>query len=120
MMVTIGSRHQSTSAKPGPPNDPPKLAPTHKPTPRWLHTLWVIGLIATLLLLLTPSSKSSTTSLTFSEWKTKVDADAVKSASIDQAGKVTGQLNDQSHYQSRIPTALNDNTLAAELTQHKV
>ncbi len=119
-MVRTGVRHQSTSAKPGPPNDPPKVAPAHKPAPRWLHTLWVVGLVATLLLLLTPSSKSSVTSLTFSEWKTKVDADAVKSASIDQAGKVTGQLNDQSHYQSRIPTALNDNTLSAELAQHKV
>src|SRR5262249_39808423 len=61
-------------------------------------------------------------SLSFSAWRAKVDGGEVKTATIDTAGKVTGQLNDKdnTHYESRIPTALNDNTLAGELAQHKV
>ncbi len=109
------------SARPGPPNEPPK--PTAKqPAPRWLHVLWIVGLLATLLLLFAPASSPKTRSLSFTGWKTKVDANQVKSATIDPDGKVTGQLDDkaQTHYESRIPTALNDNTLAADLEQHDV
>ena len=113
--------HRSAPAKSGPPNDPPK-PPARTPAPRWLHFVWLIGLLATLLLLFTPSSSPSTTSLSFTDWKAKVDADQVKTATIDQSGKVTGQLGDktQTHYESRIPTALNDNTLAADLEKHHV
>ncbi|MDP9334513.1 MAG: ATP-dependent zinc metalloprotease FtsH, partial [Actinomycetota bacterium] len=112
--------HRSTPAKSGPPNDPPK-PPARTPTPRWLHVVWLIGLLATLLLLFTPSS-SATKSLSFTDWKTMVDADQVKTVTIDQSGKVSGQLGDknQTHYESRIPTALNDNTLAADLEKHHV
>ncbi|HEY5173138.1 MAG TPA: ATP-dependent zinc metalloprotease FtsH, partial [Acidimicrobiia bacterium] len=109
-----------SSAKSGPPTDPPKPPTGRKPTPRWLHTLWVFGLIVTLLLLFAPSSTPATTSLTFSDWKVKVDANQVQSAAVDPSGKVTGQLTDKTHYASRIPAALNDDTLTAELTQHHV
>ena len=112
--------HRSSPAKSGPPNDPPQPPPARKPPPRWLHTLWVVGLVLTVLLLFAPSSKPSTTSLTFSAWSAKVDANGVKTASIDESGKVTGVLKDNKHYQSRIPTALNDNTLAATLLAHHV
>jgi cell division protease FtsH len=112
--------HRSSSAKSGPPNDPPQPSPARKPAPRWLHTLWIAGLIFTLLLLFAPGSTSKTTSLTFSAWQAKIDANQVKSASIDQSGKVTGQLTDKTHYASRIPTALNDNTLAGDLANHHV
>jgi len=111
--------HQSSPAQSGPPTDPPR-PPARKPAPRWLHLLWVVGLIITLVLLFAPGSTSSTTSLTFTAWRAKVDANDVKSASIDQSGKVTGQLNDKSHYESRIPTALNDNALTGELSAHHV
>ncbi len=111
----------SKSARPGPPTDPPQPQP-RKPAPRWLHTIWVLGAITTLLLLFTPASTTATKSLTFSEWKSSVDANKVKTATIDQNGKVTGRLDDKggTHYESRIPTALNDNTLAADLEQHHV
>src|SRR6476660_4049321 len=112
--------HRSSPARSGPPNDPPQSPPARKPPPRWLHTLWVVGLVLTLLLLFAPSSKSSTTSLTFSAWTTKVDANEVKTAVIDESGKVTGVLKDDKHYESRIPTALNDNTIAATLLRHHV
>ncbi|MDQ1520152.1 MAG: cell division protease FtsH [Actinomycetota bacterium] len=115
------SVHRSSPARSGPPTDPQKPGPG-KPAPRWLHMLWLIGLLVTVLLLFAPKSTSSTKSLTFSAWKTDVDANQVKTATIDQSGKVTGQLNDkqQTHYSSRIPTALNDNTLAADLERHHV
>ncbi len=119
--MSISYVHRSSPAKSGPPNDPPKPGPPPTAS-RWLHMLWLAGLALTLLLLLLPSSTTKTTSLTFSAWQAKVDANQVKTATIDQSGKVTGQLNDdkKTHYQSRIPTALNDNTLAAELQQHHV
>jgi cell division protease FtsH len=108
----------SSPAKSGPPNDPPQPPPRKPPTP-WLHMLWLAGLVLTVLLLFTPA-KSSTTSLTFTAWKEKIDANAVKTANIDESGKVTGQLTDDKHYESRIPSALNDNTLSARLAQHHV
>jgi cell division protease FtsH len=114
--------HGSNSARPGPPNEPPK-PPPQKPTPRWLHTLWIVGILVTLLLLVsTLGSRSTSTSLSFSEWQAKVDANQVKTAKIDPSGKVTGTLNDknQTNYSSRIPTALNDNTLARDLEKHHV
>jgi cell division protease FtsH len=114
------SVHQSSSAKSGPPTDPPKPPTGRKPAPRWLHSLWIAGLVLTLLLLFLPSSSTSTTNLTFSDWKARVDDNKVQTAVIDTSGKVTGVLTDKTHYQSRIPAALNDNTLTAELIQHKV
>jgi len=110
--------HRSSSARSGPPNDPPKQPPK-KPPPRWAHSLWLLGLIFTLLLLFTPSM-SSAKSLNFSDWKAKIDAGQVSTATIDQSGKVTGKLTDKSSYTSRIPSALNDNTLAGDLEAHKV
>jgi len=117
----VMSTHRSNSARPGPPNEPPKPA-ANQPRPAWLHMLWIVGLLATVLLLFAPAASPKTKSLSFTSWKAKVDADQVKSATIDPDGKVTGQLDDkaQTHYESRIPTALNDNTLAADLAQHKV
>src|SRR5262245_55402490 len=108
-------------ARPGPPNDPPQPGP-RKHAPRWTHFIWLIGLFLTALILFVPTASKAPTSLAFSDWKTKVDAGQVKTATIDTSGKVTGELNDKGHtkYTSRIPTALNDNTLAADLEQHSV
>ena len=118
----LSNVHFSSPAKSGPPNDPPQppKTPPRKTAPRWLHTLWLAGLIVTLFLLFLPAPKSSTTSLTYTDWINKVNAGGVKTAVIDQTGKVTGKLSPKGDYQSRIPTALIDNTLAADLAQHKV
>jgi cell division protease FtsH len=114
--------HHSTPAKSGPPNDPPKPPTGRKPAPRWMHTLWIVGLVLTLLLLFAPSAKPNTTSLLYSDWKAKIVANQVDTAVIDQSGKVTGQLLDKNktHYQSRIPTVLTDNSLAGDLIAHHV
>ena len=108
--------HPSNSAKPGPPTEPPKPPPP-PPPPRWLHTLWLIGLFSTLALLFLPGPSTRRTDLTYSDWKAKVDANQVRTATIDPSGKVTGELTDKDKtpYQSRIPTALKDDALAADL-----
>ncbi len=113
--------HHSSPAKSGPPNDPPRPSTAKQPAPRWTHSLWIVGLIATGVLLFLPSSKPTSTSLAFSDWKARVDDNKVQTAVIDTSGKVTGLLTDgKTHYESRIPAALNDDTLAADLLSHKV
>ncbi len=111
--------HRSSSARSGPPNDPPKPAPPKK-APRWLHTMWLAGLAFTALLLFLPSPSKSVTSLSYSDWKTLVGANQVKTATIDPDGKVTGQFVDKKDYESRIPTVLKDDPLAGELSAHNV
>jgi cell division protease FtsH len=111
--------HATSSAKPGPPNEPPKPPPP-PPPPRWLHTLWLAGLIGTLVLLFLPGPSKSRTDLTYTEWKAKVDGNQVRTATIDPSGKVTGELTDKTAYSSRIPTALKDDALAGELGAHHV
>jgi cell division protease FtsH len=109
----------SPPAKPGPPSDPPPPAAPKK-TPQWLHTLWLVGLAITVLLLFVPAPSKTVTSLSYSDWKTQVDANNVKTASIDPNGKVTGKFADGKDYQSRVPSAITDDALAGELAAHRV
>jgi len=109
----------SPPAKSGPPNEPRRPAPN--PPPRWLHFLWLVGLAVTLALLFLPRSTSTTPkSLDYTTWRADVDADKVKTATINTSGSVSGTLTDGTSYTSRIPTALNDQTLTADLLAHKV
>jgi cell division protease FtsH len=82
--------------------------------------VWLVGLVVTVLLLFTPSTTSSKVSLNYSDWKGKVDAGQVKTAVIDSSGGVTGKLTDNKSYTSRIPTAVPDTGLIADLAAHKV
>ena len=109
----------SPPAKSGPPNDPKRPQP--KPAPRWLHFMWIAGLVVTLALLFLPGGASSKPkSIVYSDWRTAVDAGQVKTATIDTGGRVSGQLTDGTKYTSRIPTALNDQTLTLDLLNHHV
>jgi cell division protease FtsH len=112
--------HRSTPAKSGLPPDKP-TPPAPKPPPRWLHTLWLVGLGITVLVLFAPiHSSAKPTSLTYSAWRAKVDANLVKTASFDPSGAVSGLFTSGAKYSSRIPTALRDDALAGDLAQHKV
>jgi cell division protease FtsH len=83
--------------------------------------LLVIGVLASLFLLARPSmSTSAPKNLTFSQFVGDVNANQVKSATINQNGAVTGQLQGGKTYTSQIPTALSDNHLTADLQAHKV
>jgi cell division protease FtsH len=112
--------HFTTSAKPGPvPETPPP--PPKKAAPRWLHTVWLVGLLITLVLLFIPTrSSKAPTALHFSAWKTKLDAGEIKSATISQSGALSGELKNGTKYTSRIPTAIKDDDLAADLAKQKV
>ncbi|MEA2139899.1 MAG: cell division protease FtsH, partial [Solirubrobacteraceae bacterium] len=111
---------RSNPVEPQPPREPPRLPAAKPPAPRWLNAVWLLGLVVTLVLLFRPQPSSTTTSLSYSDWKAKVDADQVKSAVIDSAGGVTGQLTDNQNYSSRVPTAVSDDGLVADLAAHNV
>ena len=109
----------SPPAKSGPPNDPKNPPP--RQAPRWLHWIWIAGLAATLALLFLPGGRSSAPkSLVYSDWRAAVDGNQVKTATIDTGGRVSGQLTDGTKYTSRIPTALDDQTLTQDLLNHHV
>ncbi len=110
----------SPPARSGPPNDPRKPAP--KPPPRWLHWLWIAGLVATVGLLfgLPAPSATTTKSLEYSVWRGDVDTNKVSTATITTGGHVSGKLTDGTNYTSQIPTALNDQSLTQDLLNHKV
>src|SRR5579883_2317560 len=110
----------SPPAKSGPPKDQP-TPPPQQPAPRWLHTLWIVGLIVTAILLFLPTGgTTSPKSLTYSDWRADVDGGKVKTATIDSSGRVSGKLADGTSYTSRIPTAAPDQGLIADLLSHKV
>ncbi|MBV9413210.1 MAG: AAA family ATPase, partial [Acidimicrobiia bacterium] len=66
------------------------------------------------------STASKPLSLTYTAWKTKVDAHQVKTATINDKGGVSGELSDKKKYTSRIPTAIPANTLLDDLASHNV
>ena len=113
------SSHRSAPAEGGPPKEPPKPGVTPSP-PGWLHTVWLVGLVLTLLWLLMPASGPKTTPYTYTAWRAKVVAEQVKTAEIDPDGNVSGTLTDGSRYTSRLPTAVKDDSLAADLNAHHV
>jgi cell division protease FtsH len=112
--------HRSNRADAGPPPDRPGPPPP-APPPRWAHTLWLVGLALTLVLLFLPvRTQPKATSLGYSDWQGRVNANQVKTATIDPTGGVRGTLTDGRRYTSRIPTAVADAGLAGDLAQHHV
>ncbi len=114
-------RHLSGSARPGPPHDPrPPSAPP--PPPRWRSWLLIIGVILTILLFLRTGSgtKTTTESLSYTQFVNAVTANRVKTVTIDPNGTLNGTLANGHAFASQIPTALSDSSLAALLLDHKV
>ncbi|MGH9076324.1 MAG: ATP-dependent zinc metalloprotease FtsH [Acidimicrobiales bacterium] len=99
---------------------PPKPPPP-PPPPRWRLWLILAGVVVSLVLLSRPSMSSvSSKSLNFSQFNADVTGGKVATATIDQNGAVSGKLTSGHRYTSQIPTALSDNTLNAQLLEHKV
>jgi cell division protease FtsH len=110
----------SSSAKSGPPTGPPPR-PAPPPPPRWRTWLLVAGTLVTLVLLFRPASSTSTThSYAYSDFVAQVTANQVKTATIDQNGKVSGKLANGDSYTSQVPIAIKDDSLAPLLAEHKV
>ncbi|HEX6196193.1 MAG TPA: ATP-dependent zinc metalloprotease FtsH, partial [Jiangellaceae bacterium] len=107
-------RHFTGSAKPGPPNEPPK--PATPPPPRWRNWLLPVGFGLTFLLLLLPGLLSSaTSSMSYSEFLTAVDQDRVEEITIDEQGAVEGVLTDDSTFTTQVPTAIDSGRLESTL-----
>src|SRR6266550_2404235 len=112
--------HRTSPAKPRNPREGRKEQGPAPPPP-WRNWLILVGLLFTLLTLFFPSTGAGkVTTLTYSQFLTKVTADDVRTASIDTNGAVTGRLTNNAEYRSQIPVALQDTRLAQVLQQHSV
>ncbi len=113
--VRLPLRHRTGSAKPGPPNEPPK--PAAPPPPRWRNWLLPVGFAVTFLLLLILSGLFSPTSssLSYSEFLTAVDQDRVQEITIDEQGAIEGVLTDDSTFTTQVPTAIDSGRLESTL-----
>jgi cell division protease FtsH len=114
------TRHLSSPAKSGPPLDRPRRPPP-PPPPRWRNWLLPIGILLTLVLLFRPASSSAHThSYTYTDFLAQVTAGKVKTATIDQNGKLSGTLVTGDTYTSQAPIAVKDTTLLPLLATQKV
>jgi cell division protease FtsH len=112
-----------------PPNSPPSgkntggRPPAPTPPSKWRPILIVVGVLLTLMLLVIPSLTSSKTvvkTLTYSQFESDVTSNLVKTATIDETGKVSGVLKGGGHYTSVIPIAVPQNQLSSQLSTHHV
>jgi cell division protease FtsH len=112
--VRLRLHHNTGSARPGPPNEPPK--PATPPPPSWRNWLLPIGILLTFLLLILPSLFGSTApSMSYSEFLTAVESDRVQSVTIDDRGAVEGLLADGTAFTSQVPTAIDSGRLESAL-----
>ncbi len=113
-------RHFTSPASSGPPRDPAPPPPA-PPPPKWRWWLVLFGLLATVLLLWSPNMKTTTTvTFNYSTFLARVEANKVKTASIDPNGGVTGTLRNGDDYTTQIPIVLNDAQLAPMLKAHDI
>jgi cell division protease FtsH len=114
-------QHRSNPAKPGAPRDPVRPpAPPRAPLVRvWLV---IVGVVLTFSLFARPAMTKGAApqKFSFTDFVTRVDANQVKTATVDPNGHVSGTLLNGGHYTSQVPTAIPDTQLAAQLQDHKV
>jgi cell division protease FtsH len=107
-------------AKPGPARQRPR-PPAPPPPPAWRNWLLVAGLVASVLILFWPRmGQQAASELSYSEFLDRVRAGEVDTAVIDPNGAVTGTLDGGADYETQIPTALQDSSLAEELLANDV
>ena len=85
--------------------------------------MWLLpfGIVISLLLLLHPSMKAtSTRNFTYTSFVSEVTRNQISTATITSTGAVTGKLHNGSSYTSQVPTALNDDALSPLLLRHRV
>jgi cell division protease FtsH len=116
-------RHETRSARTPPDRDPRRdRGPAPPPPPKWRNWFVVAALVAWALILFVPSIVRSKppTSLSYSQFVSRVESNRVKTATINSTGGVSGTLTNGTRYTSQIPTALNDNKLSTTLQDHHV
>ncbi|MFS8102218.1 ATP-dependent metallopeptidase FtsH/Yme1/Tma family protein [Lentzea alba] len=88
----------SRAAKSGPPSDPAPSAPPARPS-RWWSWLALLVTLAFLVLMFWPSQWSiQVSSLSYTDFVSKVDGNQVVSVTIDDHGSVRGTLRDGSAF----------------------
>jgi cell division protease FtsH len=120
MRASRWTRHETGSARSGPPPDrPPSPAPP--PPPRWRSWLLIAGLILTVVLFLLPvPTGGKVQQLSYSQLKSDIAAGQVASVAIGPDGGISGKLTNGTSFTSSYPTSLQDPQLTQLLDQHKV
>jgi cell division protease FtsH len=90
------------------------------PPPAWRNWLLVVGLVASVLILIWPRGTGSVSELSYSEFLSRVEAGEVATAVIDPGGAVSGTLQNGGDYATQIPIALQDPGLAETLQANGV
>ena len=113
--------HRTSSARSGPPPNPPPT-PAPPPPPRWRNWLLLAGVIVSLALFFLPigSSGNSAQQLSYSQLKSDVTANKVRSVAIGPDGNISGTLTDGKTFTSSYPTGIQDPQFAQLLDTHKV
>ena len=116
-------QHRSNPAKPGAPRDPAP-PPVRPRPPAWRIWVLIAGVLLTFSLFARPAmnggAAATNRNFSFTDFVTQVDANQVKTATIDPNGHVSGRLANGDRYTSQVPTAIPDTQLAAQLQDHKV
>ncbi|MFI5623551.1 ATP-dependent zinc metalloprotease FtsH [Nocardioides sp. NPDC051685] len=109
-----GGLRFSAPVKSGPPKEPPKPAPPLPP--RWQRWLLPIALAVAVVLLFVPSPDTEpSTSLSYTDFTSRIADGKVSSVTIDELGAVTGTLQDGTRFSTQIPTALDMSGLTSSL-----
>jgi cell division protease FtsH len=113
--------HRTSSARSGPPPNPPPT-PAPPPPPRWRNWVLLAGVVVSLALFFLPigSSGSSAQQLSYSQLKSDVAANKVRSVAIGPDGNMSGTLTDGKTFTSSYPTGIQDPQFAQLLDAHKV
>ena len=108
--------HHTAPAKPGPAEDGPKPPPAPPPRPGWHRWVMPVAALITVGLLLLPGMTTpGVTSLSYTDFTSKVADGDVASVTIDDTGGVTGTLTDKSRFSTQVPTALDNAGLTRQL-----
>jgi cell division protease FtsH len=100
MRAAWWSRHETGTARPGPPPDRPP-APAPPPPPRWRNWLLIAGLILTVVLFLLPiPTVGKTQQLSYSQLKSDIAAGQVASVAIGPDGSISGKLTNGTQFTS--------------------
>jgi cell division protease FtsH len=113
-------RHETGTARSGPPPDrPPTPAPP--PPPAWRNWLLIAGVVVTVVLFLVPvPTGSKVQQLSYSQLKHDIAAGQVASVALGPDGSISGKLTNGTKFESSYPTGLQDPQFAQLLDQHNV
>jgi cell division protease FtsH len=115
MNIRLGN--QTNPSPSGPGADRPR-SPAPSPRRRWLP---LVGVGATVLILRAlETGRSVTLPYSYSTFLSQVQANHIKTATINQSGAVAGTLTNGTAYSTQLPTALPDAQLPGLLKAHHV